>query len=244
MDKKNRRIIGISLIGLIIFMGGYSPLIKLLLPEIDPAMETLLRKGLQAGTILLFIFGLKLWNFVGPIIGGSKKGIAILTPLVLISFLPLFNGLKDNTLSAIGISFCITALIGITEELEYRGVLFGVLGGKGEIKAAIFSSIIFGLMHFLNLIKGADFLDTAVQVVFAFGFGLVLCIVRMETNSLLLPILIHWLWDFNARIAKTDFLPLVDTIHSIGLAFIVVWGLWLIYNRSRKQRKKIAVRTE
>ena len=94
----------------------------------------------------------------------------------------------------------------VPEEFAFRGVLFGLLGGNR--RAAVASSVLFGLWHMLPAlgdgpanatvgdIVGDDRRGVAVRtagtvLVTAVG-GLLMAEVRLRSGSLLAPVLLHW----------------------------------------------------
>jgi hypothetical protein len=75
------------------------------------------------------------------------------------------------------------------EELLFRGVLFARWERRwGAVRAALFSSLCFGLLH--------------LDLVGAFAFGMVMCVIYLRTRSLLVPIACHAI--NNAVIALSD----------------------------------------
>lgn len=90
-----------------------------------------------------------------------------------------------------------TIAVGIAEETLTRGlVLTAMRGGLGEVGAWFWSSLLFGLLHGANIVLGQDVGPTLQQIVFAFVFGSVLYAARRATGTLVVPIVLHALWDF------------------------------------------------
>ena len=90
----------------------------------------------------------------------------------------------------------VTLLIGFTEELMFRGILF--FGAESRFKAlwgAIISAVIFGLFHFINLLGGQGFGWTVSQVVHAASDGFMYAALRLITGSMWPVMLLHGLWD-------------------------------------------------
>lgn len=241
--KKDTKIIIITLV-LMILMSCYRPLINEVAPNLNKYIETLIRKLLQAITIIIYITKLRLWKDVGLITKVSKEGLLLLLPVVILSFIPIFNGVKVIGINIILVILIITFLIGIIEELVFRGIILSALKQRGKKSAILISSAIFGLFHLFNLIYGADILDTVVQVIFAFGFGLIMAVVRYETDLLLPQIIVHALWDFIFKISNTDFKPTIDTIHSISLVLILLWGLFLTFRVYKKHDDNFYLKNE
>ena len=224
--KKSTKVIIITLI-LFVLMGCYKPLISLFVS--DKYLAAFLQKFLKAMTVIIYITKLKLWDKIGSIKKLFSSDIFLLLPVVLLSLIPLINGIKIKSISTIFIILATAILIGVVEEFLFRGVIFSALEESGAVNAILISSIIFALTHFLNLVYGADLLDTVVQVVFAFGFGLVMSVVRSKTKLLLPLILTHALWDFISDISNTNFTGTIDTIHSISLILVILWGVFLTF---------------
>ena len=129
-------------------------------------------------------------------------------PLVLIN--PILFKIQWGNLLAIILLFL---SVGLLEETTIRGLLLPLLCEKWEnkkhsyLKAAIFSSLIFGFVHFthsvsyfisygyvpLNLLLG-----NLSQVFYAFCFGLFASGVAMYSRNIISLILFHALWDIPA----------------------------------------------
>lgn len=221
---------------LIISMSIYRPMIEHFLPDLDTDYSTLLRKALQAGTVITYITICRLWGKVGKL-KLSGRGLLILLPLFLLSFTTYLYGTRDKNLLGILMAVLITLLIGVIEELEFRGVIFSYLEEHG-VYAILISSVLFGLVHLLNLIYEPDLLGVVIQVLFATGFGMVMAVIRYKTDLLLPQILMHTVWDFNQRMTLNDKADaVVDLIYYLSLLLVILWGLFLTY-RIRKDEKR------
>jgi membrane protease YdiL (CAAX protease family) len=85
---------------------------------------------------------------------------------VRLYWIPLFPVLPVLAAAVVGISrmrfedfvflLVLACLIGFVEEVFFRGLILQALVPAGPWRAAILSSIAFGLMHLLNLLFGAD----------------------------------------------------------------------------------------
>ena len=76
----------------------------------------------------------------------------------------------------------VAAFPAIVEEFAFRKVLFGVMRKHGFGVAAVFSSLMFALMH-----------QNFVQLLFAFGMGLLLCKLYERTGKLIYCMLVHFI---------------------------------------------------
>ena len=92
-----------------------------------------------------------------------------------------------------------TALVGFSEEITYRGLaLVGFRGGYSEVKVWLFTSLLFGLLHGVNLILGQGAVLTVRQVFFAFVLGSVFYAIRRISGTIVVVMVIHALWDFGS----------------------------------------------
>ncbi len=121
-----------------------------------------------------------------------------LTALVLIGVI-LFNGmvssfdyatnqifsvpLEGGESTSVLMSLLLMAVFpAIVEEFAFRKVLFGVMRKHGYGVAAVFSSLMFALMH-----------QNIIQIIFAFGMGLLLCKLYERTGKLIYCMLVHFI---------------------------------------------------
>lgn len=90
-----------------------------------------------------------------------------------------------------------TLLVGISEELAFRGILFsGARSALRPIGAIVLTSIIFGAVHVLNGITTGDWVAAAMQATAAAMSGLLFIAILIRTGSIIPAMIIHWLWDF------------------------------------------------
>lgn len=89
-------------------------------------------------------------------------------------------------------------LVGLTEELTFRGIL--VAGGRAvlgsEAKVLLFSSALFGLFHLPNWLLGQDLGITLRQVVVTAVLGMAFYSLRRASGALWLCVVVHALYDW------------------------------------------------
>lgn len=78
---------------------------------------------------------------------------------------------------------------GFGEEMSFRGLavanfMRGVKDGKSIKLIFWLSSIVFGLVHLMNITAGGDVLSCIIQSVYAIGVGMVFCAVYLRTGNL------------------------------------------------------------
>jgi len=90
-------------------------------------------------------------------------------------------------------------LVGFSEELLTRGLLIvGLRPAMKEPMVWFVTSLLFGLMHGLNIIGGQAVGTTLQQIVFAFVLGTAFYVTRRVTGTLLVCMVLHAVWDFGS----------------------------------------------
>jgi membrane protease YdiL (CAAX protease family) len=119
-------------------------------------------------------------------------------------FIAVLLGIDYGNLGAMGGAMIMwlaigTAMVGFGEEIAYRGLaVVGFRGGYSEVRVWLFSSILFGLLHGVNIILGQGAGTTIRQVIFAFVLGSVFYSIRRITGTIIIPMVIHAIWDFGS----------------------------------------------
>ena len=92
----------------------------------------------------------------------------------------------------------VTAIgVGIIEELLFRSqMLQELLNNKNKLISLLYSSLIFGSVHLLNISSLSSIPTVLIQVVYTFFLGLLLGIIYIHTNNIILPIIFHVLFNF------------------------------------------------
>lgn len=155
----------------------------------------------------------------------NKKGLVLSTsnkPSYFISsilFVPvtLFGIYSVFSNFSLNISFFVlivdTILIGIAEEIMYRGILIGDMTKRFHpMIAIILSSILFCALHILNIIGGLSTSEVINQMVSTFVMGVFLGAMYIDTKNIVLPIIFHSFWDYillSGIMEKVDFMPIL-----------------------------------
>jgi membrane protease YdiL (CAAX protease family) len=161
-------------------------------------------------SIVILTIYTRLWSAIGIKTFAQAHLNWVLGALSLPSIVLLISGLQlifaDSQTSLFTVfplsGFALLALMSVFiaafEELLFRGVLQnGISQSFGELKAVVFTALVFGLAHYANWVHGKPFLETSVQVVTAFSAGLLLGALRITTKSIWPAIIVHAAWDFS-----------------------------------------------
>lgn len=162
---------------------------------------------IQIVLIVVALALMKKWGMNNFTLAGKKdswttRSFFLLIPVVFPMLADvLFMSAKDFSFGNLMTSFFTSPLTGISEELVFRGVILGgliaITPGKNRWKAILFSSILFGSIHLLNLFSGNQGSSTMVyvQVLYAAFLGIYLASLFIVSETLWLPIIAHSLID-------------------------------------------------
>ncbi len=141
--------------------------------------------------------------------------------LLFFALLPAVLGLPPaGTLLFLAMN---TALIGLSEEWMFRGVLFQGLRSRLTMWPAILlTSLLFGAVHVLNVITTGQLAEAVVQAVAAFMSGMVLLALLIRTGSIWVPIVYHALWDFGTFVTSA---ASPKTVEPVDFAAGWTWAL-------------------
>lgn len=132
-----------------------------------------------------------------------------------------------------------TFFVGLSEELAFRGVLWGAARKAMPFWAGVlFVSAAFGSIHILNTFITGELGAATLQAFNAFLSGLAYLALRIRTRSIVPIFIAHWLWDFVIFVngfhasgaAPTG--AAMNPLMGIALvAPITLYGLWIIRKR-------------
>ena len=189
------------LLGLVAISAALLAVIRLLGIQKELGMT----RWLQNGRALLWL--LPMWVLsTGNLWGGvSLRYDAITSVMAVLSFL----------------------LVGVAEEIIFRGFLFNGMRKTGRLTVAIVvSAITFGMGHIVNLLTGHATAETLVQMIFAVAWGFLFTFAYLKGGSLLPCIAIHGLIDAFSVFARDN--AAADWAYIIATVVIaVIYCLYL-----------------
>ena len=151
--------------------------------------------------IVVLLGWLDIVGFQGPIDRFGLRTLYWVGALPLLGVIGFSFGLirfstESDPVHVIAIVLILNFCVGLSEELLFRGILFGGLRQRHRlITAIIASSIAFGSLHLVNLGIDQAFALTAFQVVNATALGALFCAICLQANSLWPAILLHMIWN-------------------------------------------------
>lgn len=263
--KKEIKIAIVFLIGFLTFLWLEKPLreyLSLILFEEEIAKQV---SSITIRIILIVItFGLikklRLIAFTGLNSWQNLKNIQA----VIIALVFIIMGISGNwttytnTKLEILILFASsTFVVGIVEELAFRGTIFPLLiksftkTKRPILISAVLSSLMFGLVHFINLFSQPEnIIGITSQVFFATAIGVFFCGLMVRTENILIPCIIHALVNFSfgaglglkqpieefsniEEVSGTNWSSLIPT--TIFLFFIFIGGIYMILKTNKEK---------
>ena len=150
-------------------------------------------------------------------------------------------GVTTGRLDPVGVTMVLinTAMVGFSEELAFRGVLWG--GARKALPfwpAFLLVSALFGSVHVFNAVLTGELEAAGVQALNAFMSGAAYLAIRIRTRSIIPIMVIHALWDFVVFLAGSgadksaapdpNLLQQQLTFGLILTGPLFLYGLWLV----------------
>ena len=181
------------------------------------SIQSAIINTILSAVILTLIFLIKRVKFYGLTKPEKSKQFLYFIPLMIISLFNLRRGIHINNTTSEIIFHIITMLnVGFLEEIIMRGFF-------------IVSSITFGMGHIVNLLNGADFVPTLLQVCYAIAIGYMLVMVFYKSKSLIPCIIFHGIFN-----ALNIFSTGKSTVISSIILIILCLGYTLYINKKVK----------
>jgi membrane protease YdiL (CAAX protease family) len=153
--------------------------------------------------LLVFIVVTSIFGWWKPVIRDRQRAGGWVTAVPVVMIIAILIGVDYANLGVLDASLVLsigvgTALVGLSEELMYRGlVIVSFRGSMREGHVWLWSSVAFGLLHSINALLGQSVGATVRQVGFTFLIGSGMYIARRATGWILVPMVIHAAWDFS-----------------------------------------------
>lgn len=133
-----------------------------------------------------------------------------------------------------------TLLVG-AEELLFRALLLTFfLRKRSPLQSILYSSLIFGAVHLVNISSVATIIPALVQVIYTFFLGLLLATAYYFTENFIVPFTLHFVFNFFNDILFGALFSveqgiLFYTINSVIIVLSLTYGVWLYYYLMRKK---------
>ncbi|MFT6872374.1 MAG: membrane protease YdiL (CAAX protease family) [Roseivirga sp.] len=167
------------------------------------------------GVLIYLIKRLELTTFLGLKTRFRLDQLqVIIIPLIIIimSILGDLTRYKNAGLSLLGLFLVSNPLIALVEELTFRAIVLPLIlkirSNKKRLLlvSVVMSSMIFGVLHFLNLFREpGNFSGITSQVIFATCISVYLGALFLRTRHIIFPVMIHFL--INVAFGKSVLTP-------------------------------------
>ena len=156
------------------------------------SIQSLLVNTVITVTLISTIISTKKTKYYGLIKVNKPKKYLYFIPLILLVLINFIGGIKIvNTPKEI-VLFMLTMLeVGFIEEILFRGFLFKTIEKDDQKTAIIITSLTFGIGHIVNLLNGADFIPTLIQIIYSVSVGYLFVKILIKTKSLWPCIITH-----------------------------------------------------
>lgn len=179
--------------------------------------------------IIILLIPKKKLKQLGISKSNNKENMMHIVLLLLIGGFNIIGLLQQGIAENILYAFVRALYVGIVEELIFRGYIFSAFEIKfDEYKAVIFSSIVFGLFHLINLTHN-PVMTVLLQVIYTTMFGIGFSILRVRTKSLLMPILIHSFIDVTCYLSA-DISSNITIIDLCCTFYCLILGICFLYH--------------
>ena len=148
-------------------------------------------------------------------------------PLALIASTNLWRGTALSMPLHETLLYMLSMLcVGFLEEIIFRGFLFRALMDEGNRHAIWISGLTFGFGHIVNLLNGAEFLPTMLQICYAAAIGVLFTVLFYRSGSLIPCIITHSV--VNALSAISRDVPGLDVPIAVFLMIVpLAYAAWI-----------------
>jgi len=261
--KKETKIAIVVLIGFLSFLWLEKPLreylsMNLFDEQIAKQVSSILIRTILIVVIFALIKKFRQIDFTG--LNNWKKLKNVQALIFVTAFIMM--GLSQNWNTYINTEFELlilfaisTITVGIVEELAFRGTIFPLFiksfkkAKRPIIVSAVLSSLMFGLVHFINLFSQTEnLIGITSQVFFATAIGVFFCGLMIRTENILIPCIIHALINFSfgagelkqsieevSKIEETTGINWNSVIPTtIFFSFIFICGIYMILKTDKE----------
>jgi membrane protease YdiL (CAAX protease family) len=194
---------------------------KAFFPQYQPDFIALLDMSV---VIALTLSALGFWKAAGFNFPTEwRESRLVLIPFLIVLGLPFLKGIKTTDARTFVYLLIGYALTGFMEEGLMRGIVLRVLKPTGTTRSVVISSLLFGLMHIGNLLYRNPFIVFA-QMIGAFVHGIGLSAIRLRTNTIWFPVILHGLHDLALKYTNFPAIPL-DVVQ---VTLLMIYGVYLL----------------
>jgi membrane protease YdiL (CAAX protease family) len=194
---------------------------KAVFPQFQPEFVALIALSIVVALALSMLGWWKEAGFNVP--SEWRDSRLMIIPFIIVLGLPFLKGVKPSDAETFVYLVIGYALTGFMEEGLMRGIVLRVLKPTGTTRSVVISSLLFGLIHIGNLLYRNPIIVFA-QMIGAFVHGIGLSAIRLRTNTIWFPVILHALHDLALKYTNFPVIPL-DVVQVTLLMF---YGIYLL----------------
>lgn len=203
-----------------------------ILPQFQPEFVALIT---LSALMALTLSALGWWKAAGFNVSAEWRDSRLtVIPFLIVLGLPFLMGIKTTdpgTFLYLAVAY---ALTGFMEEGLIRGIILHILKPTGVTRSIVLSSLLFGLIHIGNLLYRNPFIVLA-QIIGAFVHGIGLGAIRLRTNTIWFPVLLHALHDLALKYTNFPVIPL-DVVQ---VTLLMLYGVYLLKDWKRAGKEAV-----
>lgn len=163
----------------------------------------------------------------------SMNKVWWLIPLLLVELVQIiaygFNT-EVTLLKYIIILLLFVIMVGINEEIYFRGIILKFMEIKGVKRAIFRSALIFGVGHLSIAFSSANIIYVLLVILFAFFVGLVLAEIVSTTKSLWIVIVWHASHNYISEITRDSLDLKAIIVLGVQLVILLIYaiGIWAV----------------
>ena len=193
------------------------------------------------------VLGLGLRREAGLITRANWRTLPLYWPMAVLAGLMWagVDGLPSAEVFTKTVVFCIA--VGITEEVMFRGLVFHWFQALSVRKIIVISATSFAFIHFAVGMSSEIASQVILgQALLAFALGLIFAAARARDVSVVIPIIVHAVFDVLVVSAQGSVSDTLDEGAQAGagmlivLLFVLAWGLWLLWKAGAPEYRTFA----
>ena len=170
----------------------------------------------------------------------SIRKTLLFIPLLLAELPLILVGVDFKGFTYVSVLAFFTLMVGISEELYFRGIILKLLKDNFSVKQTIIiSALVFGIGHSASILAGESIVEVLLQIINAIMFGILAAEIVILTKSLFPVIIWHFLFNFvnyiSLAISTSEYIA--NGIQEIIMIIYSVY-LWNIVSQENAQIDK------
>lgn len=212
----------------IIFVVGGALLLSVLFPSIAgygrSLSQSLILVLIGVALVAALLAAFDWWRRAGFVGSSEWRDLRILWLPLLLLIVPFAGGFRPPAAGELLVLVVGYLATGFFEESLYRGAILSLLRPRGIWPAVLISSLLFGLVHFSNIVLRGNPGLIALQALGAFTGGIGMAALRLRTRTIWTVIVLHALHDLFFQLGGLP-VAVSDAINSTVLMLYAIYLL-------------------